>query len=362
MPKRKRKTMFETFYGAEPELGEVVPELYGNVLREALNYYKSVPLADKRKWFDSWAVSAGFDKAGIKRIPTTYLSTISGVARMIERGFPLIKEDLDKIHTRTVELIEKFTHSPTVNNEEENLINANKKLRHENEIAGLLGELDRIIDRCVVTNKKMKVEVLGTYDLNKGDYADLIKGYKSERKDWVEILAARKSPDNDRELVESYNFMTMAGVKKVIELLDDIIMYLSGNMPIPKARKPRAKKVITNVKKVSKMKFKETDSAIGISSIEPERIIGSNTLYVFNTKTRKLARYRSTDGFEVKGTTLKNFDDGSTHKTIRKPEEIIRTLMGSNKIPSSKLYDGIRAVAGKATGRINKDCVLLKVY
>ena len=64
----------------------------------------------------------------------------------------------------------------------------------------------------------------------------------------------------------------------------------------------------------------------------------------------------------VKGSTLLGFDkQESEAKTVRKPGEQLKQVMGSRPI-ARKFFKEIKAVSVTPNGRVNKDMIILKVY
>ena len=101
-----------------------------------------------------------------------------------------------------------------------------------------------------------------------------------------------------------------------------------------------------------------------LKSIPPEKVIGANQLWVYNTKTKVLAVYHSDNakGFTVKGSTLQNFDEKlSIGKRLRKPEKTLPTVLESGKIKLRKIMEELTTMQLNLTGRINDDTILLRV-
>jgi hypothetical protein len=131
-----------------------------------------------------------------------------------------------------------------------------------------------------------------------------------------------------------------------------------------KAAEPAKKKAKPVDKIVEKLQFKKEDNGFKIVSINPTDIVGASQLWVFNTKTRKLGAYNSSDaiGLSIKGTSITNFDEKtSIQKTVRKPEVVLPQCLKGGKIILRKLLPEINAVEQELTGRINSDIVLLRV-
>ena len=85
---------------------------------------------------------------------------------------------------------------------------------------------------------------------------------------------------------------------------------------------------------------------------------------VFNTKKRQMQLYFANDqlGLQVKGSTLSNFTEASVGKTIRKPEDMLVKFMKAAKVRVDKIFSEIKSTEKVMTGRINKDCILLKAW
>ena len=98
--------------------------------------------------------------------------------------------------------------------------------------------------------------------------------------------------------------------------------------------------------------------------IKPVRIPGKGLLFVYNTKTRKLIQYKtsSTKGFEVSGTTIKNICETSRSATLRKPDEILPLILNRTiKQIDKQVWDTLTTKVSVPNGRINIDCILLRV-
>ena len=129
-------------------------------------------------------------------------------------------------------------------------------------------------------------------------------------------------------------------------------------------RKPRKKKVRGADDQVAKLQYMKQDTKYKIVSVEPATIIGASQLWVFNTNTRDLTVFNTMrrDGFEIKGTTLHGWDpDTSETKKLRKPEEVIQTVLTGGSRTLKKLMTSLTTKSTPTNGRINKHCILLKV-
>ena len=171
----------------------------------------------------------------------------------------------------------------------------------------------------------------------------------------------------DEQLKEAYSYLNKSKLKKTVAwyetLFRDIDLYRKVKIA---NRKVRARKPKSPTKLVAKLKHLRYSEDYKLTSINAEKIIGAQTLYVFNVKTRKLFIYNASPldrELTVKGSSILGFDIKESYgKTLRKPEEQLKELMDSGKVQNRKLIAAIKAKQTVPNGRINKDCLLLKVF
>ena len=168
------------------------------------------------------------------------------------------------------------------------------------------------------------------------------------------------------QAVEAYSHISKGDKKKMITLLEKIIADVDRlKLNNKSSRVPRAKKPKASDQQISKLQFMTDDVENKLTSINPIMIPGKERLFVYNTKTRKLTEYvtTSTKGFEVRGTSIKNFDEKlSRTAKLRKPEDMLPHVLtlAPTKI-GKQVWDKITTKIAAPNGRINKDCILLRV-
>jgi hypothetical protein len=130
-----------------------------------------------------------------------------------------------------------------------------------------------------------------------------------------------------------------------------------------KTRKPRKRKAKSADQLIAKMNYAKDFAELKLVSIDPKTIIGASSLWVYNTKTRKLGVYQAADaaGLNVKGSTIQNFAESkSISKTLRKPDVTIPEVLKAGKVALRSTLNDIRAAEKALTGRINSDTILLR--
>lgn len=133
-----------------------------------------------------------------------------------------------------------------------------------------------------------------------------------------------------------------------------------------KERKPRKYKAPSKEKLAKKVKYKEKDDEVKLTSVSPVLIIGAHGLIVYNSKTRKLGLYEATHkhhGLTVRGTTILNYDnETSVQKTLRKPVEVLEKVHTGGIQAFKNTLNSVKSTDVKLTGRLNADTVLVRVF
>lgn len=189
---------------------------------------------------------------------------------------------------------------------------------------------------------------------------DIIAHYKAIREELRELIE-----EKTEDLVEAYGHLSVPKQKKFFKLIESFIEDSEKYLLSKKAtRKPRAKKATPASKQAEKVIYQKECAEYKISSTSPAYIVGASEVYLFNTKTRviKYLVASSRDGFIIKGTTVKNYDaDLSFKKTLRKPEEMIKSINKSTKLRALKALKALKTKQNATDGRINADTIILKI-
>lgn len=170
---------------------------------------------------------------------------------------------------------------------------------------------------------------------------------------------------NDEQLKEGYSNLGKRKLSQLIKLISGWIDDIDRHGQFKKAnRKPKAKKIKPAGVQIAKLKYKREDSELGIKSVIPTEIVGASQVWVYNTKNKKLAAYRtdSSSGIQVKGTTLQNYDpDMCEQKTLRKPKEVLKEVVNAGKIQLRRIIAELTTKESPVNGRINDECLIVRV-
>lgn len=363
--KKPRVTKSETwlvnhkYLGDEPLLKDnFTQSQYGN----ALTWYNYMSTTnDAREYLETYLKNnnRAVEAKKIKSVPDTWVPTTAAwVSRIIARGTNLpqrsrdfIEESLVKAFSKVeVEKSEASTSAPTVSIQQ----------RMKDKADEILGEIENVVDQ------RAELPDFSLYDwLKKKEipavYAAMIPGRYAA---WLqELLDAVDKVDE--QLVEAYARTPKKKMNYDIKffnmLIEDAERYADTTKKIRKPRKPRT---ISVEKKLKSLKYQKEDSNFKIASVSPEKVIGCQELWTFNTKYKTLTVLRAIDrgGIQVKGTSFTGYDEKNsfTKRTGRKPEQYVDKVLNGGKIVLRKLMDEIKGDAQLAY-RSNENTILLRV-
>jgi hypothetical protein len=191
----------------------------------------------------------------------------------------------------------------------------------------------------------------------------LVSAWQSKLDEYNEVAAGKCE-----QLNEAYDRFGKIQLRNIISTIETVISDLNAYIGMKKAgKKPRAKKAVPVEKIVRKLKYLKTFKLekLELESISPTKLHNCSEAWVYDTKKRKLHHYVAdeyTKSLSVKGNTVIGFcTKESQIKTLRKPEEQIKVIMGS-KPAARKFFDNIKAVGAKPNGRFNANMIILRAF
>ena len=225
----------------------------------------------------------------------------------------------------------------------------------------IMADLDELEDAWIMGEKK-SIDVYALfkkYELKSfavPTVKERVEGWKIDYGDAYEKTC--------EQAVEAFSHVKRPELKRRLKCIDEMLSDLQRVVVAGKAnRKPRVKKARAADKQVKDLKYMKEDKDLKIVSVNPMAIVGSMRLLVVNSKYRTITEYicARREGFEIKGTTLQHWDvDQSRTKTMRKPDEFIPICQKTIR-QFGKAFEALTTKETKPTGRLNADCVLLKV-
>jgi hypothetical protein len=166
------------------------------------------------------------------------------------------------------------------------------------------------------------------------------------------------------QAVEGYSHLKRPELKRRLEQCQNILADLDRIKSAARAtRATKVKQPRAADKQIAKVQYKKEDTEFKLVSIPPIKIVGSLRLYTFNTKTRTVTEYvtESPGGFEISGTSIKNFGPQSRAVKLRKPNDFLPFALSKTPNQIDKEWKTLTTKTTKPNGRLNNDTILLRV-
>jgi hypothetical protein len=379
--KEKRRTKnaavrekISNYWGKEPNLDSwpLTNDIFLSSLVSALAWYNnSFTIEEMKKYSIEYLQEIGTPKDKLevyKAAEDRCFNTLGSLCRMYLQGMVIpegYEEYLD-------EKMEQFFHRAYENGKK--ILSEKKKEE--------LSKYERI-QEAVNSRRRFLIGLLETevdnFILGKRDFSmkeflferEIAPSYASMILEKYEKMLneIRLSLSGDKEYSEAYSNFKKTDLVELRDFIQNIvntcIEYISGSkqQKIRKPRKPRKIKEKDPTKVTVKMKYKASIPEFKIVSVSPDKILKSESVWLFDTQYRYLTHLvAKPTGFVIRGTTVFDFDESkSTRKKIRKPEQVLTCVVNNGKVALRKLMDTIKSKPQKVTGRLNENTVIVRV-
>ena len=306
---------------------------------QALNWYNHFyDVSKAKKWLQEYCGNNDLSLKDAREINMTMCS----IARMLNRGLDIDKSHIEYLHSKVDDKITSPARKTDV-------------LPVGCHFSFPLDDFEEVLDDFYRGNYKYFDP--GVYRMLVEKKARPIDG-KTVADYYRELLL-----DLDMTGYEYLGKRKLSAYRKFIQkMVDDANTYSSNQR---KPRKPRQKKIKSAAALVAKLKYKLLDNDLRVTSIAPEKIVGAELVYVYDTKYRQLTKLVSEDctSMTVRGTTIVSIDfKKSESKILRKPDEFLQKFMTSGKLAKRRAFDGLKTKSNEANGRMNGCKLILGAY
>jgi len=323
----------------------------------ALNWYGNMcTVGEAREYLKDYLISVNRHKdiSQLNKVSDTWIPTTAAwIARIICRGTK-VRDDanafLQKKLTETfARKKEEKVEAPT------NVVSIQERMRERQ--SEIIGDIEQLIDSG---------EQFSLYDWLKAKeipatYCSAIIMHYSP---WLQELI-EASENSDEQLKEAYRHLTKKQLKDRIvfmsKLLEDAEKYSNVTKKTRAPRKPRA---VSVEKRLKHFRYQKEDNNFKIASINPEKIIGAQELWTFNTKYKVVTVFRAIDrgGLQINRSSITNYDEKTSFSkgTGRQPEKALDFLRNGGKIVLKKMMDGLKTDK-PLQARINENTILMRV-
>ena len=231
-------------------------------------------------------------------------------------------------------------------------------------ISECCGELEGMFDDFIVAGAKMSADfkpiaLMRGMNVSPNMISTVSRVWELRLAEFNEVIEGE-----DADLVEGYSHLTRLQLRNCVKFCETVINDCNSYVQLKKVeRKPRAKKAISPEKLTRKFKFMREFDELKLKSEPVTKLVGANEAWLYDTAKRKLIHIMADSHigtFTVKGSAIAGFDTLATvQKTLRKPAEQIKAVIGGGKPAARKAFAEIKATETKFNGRGNDNLIIL---
>lgn len=358
VPRITIKTMNQKMLGNEIKFKH--KDLTNGDCTDAFNWYsRSLDVSHAREFTYDFLMNNKLEKLAkdSKIISDSFFPKTSGwVFRLVSLGYNLDTEMIKRSILRIKEEIEKINARNSNKNEDKLIVKKPKK--------SLIADIEDILD----SNTRNEITEPNLYNklFSEKFTAEECKGaieYYTPIFD--EMLSALK-PKSDKQLSEGYLKIGKNNLIKRLEfykkIIDDLNSFINNKKVVVK---PRNKKPITLEKKLKNFKYQKQSLEMKIISQNPEKVIDSNEVYVYNSKNTVLTRYVSKENetLDILNNKFINWDEtkSSSKRLGKNANTVLQKIIPKAKIPFKKDYEEIKGSSYTVSGRSNEYSIIIKI-
>ena len=234
--------------------------------------------------------------------------------------------------------------------------------RITNEAAGIAEQVENWIDEYIenlknneYNRKKKLINLLKVSKINKSESKVLAIWFSDLKNELREVL------DDDPELSEGWDFLSNGKIKQLHEFVSGICEDLESYGKITKKKRKRKPEQVVKSLKYAKSgdvgKFR-------VYSFDPTEILTAKSFICYNIKTSDLCYYETSETFDVKGTTLQNFDSSVSYcqKIGRSAETFLKLAVDGGVAFVLREMKNFNTKKREVTGRINENILFVRVF
>ena len=328
-----------------------------------LNYYSThVDSKLKKKYALDYWKSQGKSTKEFLNVSDCWFSTLGAVAHMFhKRHIALDQFDIDRLEAAYHQLLKI---APEEDRKTKVVVTIQDRIQEM--IKTNIGEIEHAFDELVENGTVFDMKTYAAVNDLKapvlrgiGDwFKPKIAEYNAYKKEWVK--------NNPPETKIAFHHVGAKGLDRAVEFFTNIVAdcntlsTIARTTKAPRKSKPKPPSVI-----VRDLQYLREDAMLGITSVDPTKIVESDEVWLYNTKKRFLYRYVARDGYRlsVKRSTISNFDpEKSCAKIIRKPDDVLDVIASGKRAASAKFKEINAQPKMKLSGRVNNEFIILGVY
>jgi len=304
----------------------------------------------------------------LKGIPDSAIRLTTGwLCRMSMVGLELHDAEQLKLQNQLREILDSKQNEVTEVTEEPAVAKPNIQDRLREKASECNGELDGMFDEFMLSGAKMTadfkpVTIMRGLNVAPQMINQIADNWKRKLTEFETVAEGK-----DAQLVEAYSYLSKIQLRNVIKFCEAVVNDCGAYVQIKKVeRKPRKVRAVPPEKRAAKFKILAEFAELKLKSQPAASLVDKTEAWLYDSKKRKLIHLVAdshTQAFTVKNNSVIGFSTVETvQKTLRKPAEQLKGIVGVGKPAARKAFKDIKATETAWNARGTENLIILKSW
>ena len=304
----------------------------------------------------------------LKGIPDSAIRLTTGwLCRMSMVGLELHDAEQLKLQNQLREILDSKQNEVTEVTEEPAVAKPNIQDRLREKASECNGELDGMFDEFMLSGAKMTadfkpVTIMRGLNVAPQMISQIADNWKRKLTEFEAVAEGK-----DAQLVEAYSYLSKIQLRNVIKFCEAVVNDCGAYVQIKKVeRKPRKVNAVPPEKRAAKFKILAEFAELKLKSQPAASLVDKTEAWLYDSKKRKLIHLVAdshTQAFTVKNNSIIGFSTVETvQKTLRKPAEQLKGIVGAGKPAARKAFKDIKATETAWNARGTENLIILKSW
>jgi hypothetical protein len=304
----------------------------------------------------------------LKGIPDSAIRLTTGwLCRMSMVGLELHDAEQLKLQNQLREILDSKQAEVTEVTEESAVNRPNIQDRLREKASECNGELDGMFDEFMLSGAKLTadfkpVTIMRGLNVAPQMISQILDNWKRKLAEFDAVVEGK-----DAQLVEAYSHLSKIQLRNIVKFCEAVINDCGAYVQIKKVeRKPRKVKAVPPEKRAAKFKMLAEFAELKLKSQPAASLVDKSEAWLYDSKKRKLIHLVAdshTQAFTVKNNSVIGFSTVETvQKTLRKPAEQLKGIVGAGKPAARKAFKDIKATETAWNARGTENLIILKSW
>jgi hypothetical protein len=304
----------------------------------------------------------------LKGIPDSAIRLTTGwLCRMSMVGLELHDTEQLKLQNQLREILDSKQNEVTEVTEEPAVAKPNIQDRLREKASECNGELDGMFDEFMLSGAKLTadfkpVTIMRGLNVAPQMISQILDNWKRKLAEFDAVVEGK-----DAQLVEAYSHLSKIQLRNIVKFCEAVINDCGAYVQIKKVeRKPRKVKAVPPEKRAAKFKMQAEFAELKLKSQPAASLVDKSEAWLYDSKKRKLIHLVAdshTQSFTVKNNSIIGFSTVETvQKTLRKPAEQLKGIVGAGKPAARKAFKDIKATETAWNARGTENLIILKSW